>query len=121
MSEISYIHGASATDYALLKQVGRFVKKSRLKMNITQQQLADDAGISRSTLSLLERGETVTLATFIRVLRVLDLLHLITDTFKVSEQISPVLYAKMNKNQRQRARNSDDDFNIAAEPENIGW
>ena len=48
----------------------------------------DDAGISRSTLSLLERGETVTLSTLIQVLRVLGQLN-IMQAFTVQQNISP--------------------------------
>lgn len=39
-----------------------------------------------------------------QVLRVLDLLH-IMDVFKVKNEISPIEYAKLQKNKRQRARN----------------
>ncbi|KXK51732.1 MAG: helix-turn-helix protein [Chlorobi bacterium OLB5] len=64
--------------------------------------LASAAGISRSTLSLLERGETVTLATLIQVLRVLDQLHVI-EAFTVPQTISPLALAKMEKEKRKRA------------------
>jgi len=37
-----------------------------LEQNKTQEMLSQAAGISRLTLSLLERGETVTLATFMQ-------------------------------------------------------
>jgi DNA-binding Xre family transcriptional regulator len=50
--------------------------------------LSHEAGISRSTLSLLERGETVTLATLLQVLRVLDQLQMM-DAFVVEPRISP--------------------------------
>jgi transcriptional regulator with XRE-family HTH domain len=63
--------------------------------------LAEDAGISRSTLSLLERGETVTVATLIRVLRVLDQLQ-IMDVFVITQHQSPLALAKAEKKKRQR-------------------
>ena len=46
----------------LAAHVGAFIKHHRLDQNKTQDVLANEAGISRSTLRLLERGETVTLA-----------------------------------------------------------
>jgi len=64
--------------------------------------LAKAAGISRSTLSLLERGEAVTLATLIQVLRVLDKLFIL-DVFTVEQDISPLMLARMEKKKRKRA------------------
>lgn len=95
------------SDQALTETLGDFIKQNRLNQNRTQQEVAGKAGISRSTLSLLERGETVTLNTFIRVLRVLDLLH-IMDTFEVKPQLSPLELAKMQRDQRKRARRTTD-------------
>ena len=89
-------------DKALAEQIGTFVKHHRIEQNKTQDILANAAGISRSTLSLLERGETVTLATLLQVLRVLDQLH-VMEVFMVQQTISPLALAKMEKNKRKRA------------------
>jgi transcriptional regulator with XRE-family HTH domain len=70
--------------------------------------VASAAGISRSTLSLLERGEKVALSSLIKVLRVLDLLY-IMDVFKVKDEISPIQYAKLLKKKRKRARTKKKD------------
>jgi len=91
------------SDKALTEHIGAFIKHHRLEQNKTQEILAQAAGISRSTLSLLERGETVTLATLIQVLRVLDQLH-IMDVFTIQQTISPLTLAKMEKEKRKRAR-----------------
>ena len=93
------------SDDALAKQIGVFIKHNRLEQNKTQDKVAEDAGISRSTLSLLERGETVTLSTLIQVLRVLDQLQ-VMDAFEVRNRISPLALAKAEKEQRKRARNT---------------
>ena len=69
MTDISYTNWISMSDKALAEQIGAFIKHHRLVQNKTQESLAQAAGISRSTLSLLERGETVTLATLIQVLK----------------------------------------------------
>ncbi|HQT22411.1 MAG: transcriptional regulator [Sphingobacteriales bacterium 17-39-43] len=102
MTEISHTNYNSMSDKALAGQIAAFVKHHRLEQNKSQEQLANAAGISRSTLSLLERGETVTLATLIQVLRVLDLLH-IMEVFTVQQSISPLALAKMERNKRKRA------------------
>jgi len=93
----------SMSDQALSGQIGAFVRHHRLEQNRTQDALAHAAGISRSTLSLLERGQTVTLATLIQVLRVLDQLQ-VMDAFVVEQRISPLALARMQKENRQRAR-----------------
>jgi transcriptional regulator with XRE-family HTH domain len=102
MTDISYINWDAMNDNALAEQIGVFVKHHRMEQNKTQDFLANAAGISRSTLSLLERGETVTIATLLQVLRVLDQLH-IMEAFTVSQTISPLALAKMERDQRKRA------------------
>ncbi len=104
MNDLPYTNWASMSDKALAEQIGTFVKHHRLELNKTQDILAHAAGISRSTLSLLERGETVTMATFIQVLRVLDQLQ-VMDAFVVQKSISPLALAKMEQEKRIRARN----------------
>jgi transcriptional regulator with XRE-family HTH domain len=91
------------SDGALAKNIGNFVKHHRMEQNQSQDSLSKSAGISRSTLSLLERGETVTLATLIRVLRVLEQLH-IMDSFWVTQTLSPLALAKLEKSKRRRVR-----------------
>ncbi len=93
------------SDKALMDCIGTFVRHHRIEQNKTQDQLATDAGISRSTLSLLERGETVTVATLIQVLRVLNQLHVLS-SFEVKQTLSPLALAKLQKAKRQRARST---------------
>jgi transcriptional regulator with XRE-family HTH domain len=90
------------SDQALTEHIGKFVRHHRLEQNRTQESLSHAAGISRSTLSLLERGETVTLATLIQVLRVLDQLE-VMEAFEIQQQISPLALAKAEKQKRRRA------------------
>jgi transcriptional regulator with XRE-family HTH domain len=102
MNDISYINWPSMSDQALAEHIGAFVKHHRMEQNKTQEALAFAAGISRSTLGLLEKGETVTLATLIQVLRVLDQLN-IMQVFTIDNSVSPLVLAKMQKEKRQRA------------------
>ncbi len=115
MTEISYKEWSSMSDSVLAEQIGNFVKHHRLEQNKTQDMLAHAAGISRSTLSLLERGESVTLATLIQVLRVLDQLQ-VMDVFEVQQSISPLAMAKMEQEQRKRARHKKTN-----DPEGADW
>lgn len=105
MIDKSYNNWVSMSDKALMEQVGSFVRHHRLQQNKTQAELSEEAGISRSTLSLLERGETVTVLTLMQVLRVLDQLQ-VMDAFQVEEPVSPIALARLEKEKRQRARKS---------------
>ena len=96
------------SDQALTAYIGSFVKYHRLEQNKTQDMLAHAAGISRSTLSLLERGETVTLATLIQVLRMLDQLQ-VMEAFTVEQEVSPLALVKMQKDKKQRASGRQED------------
>lgn len=99
------------SDKAIAETIGNFVKQHRLEQNRTQEEVAQKAGISRSTLSLLEKGESVTLTTLIQVLRVLELLH-VMDSFQMTKAISPLQLAKLEQQKRVRARhkNQSDDL-----------
>ncbi|MDQ3072323.1 MAG: helix-turn-helix transcriptional regulator [Bacteroidota bacterium] len=102
MTDKSFKNWPQMSDKALAKHIGSFVRHHRLDQNQTQDTLAHAAAISRSTLSLLERGEAVTLATLIQVLRVLDQLH-VMEAFIVEKSISPLALVKKQKEERQRA------------------
>jgi len=93
------------SDKALAEHIENFVKEKRMELNKTQDVLAHAAGISRSTLSLLERGETVTVATLLQVLRVLDQLHVL-GAFTVQQTVSPLQLAKIALKKRKRAGRS---------------
>ncbi|MBU2915959.1 helix-turn-helix domain-containing protein [Reichenbachiella agariperforans] len=95
----------SMSDQAILEEIGSFIKEHRLQQNKTQGELAKEANISRSTLSLLEKGETGTVSILIQILRVLDQLHVL-DKFHGTEQFSPLQLARLEQEKRQRARKS---------------
>lgn len=102
MTDLSNMKWLSMSDTALMGHIGAFVRHHRLQQNRTQDNLARDAGISRSTLSLLEKGETVTVATLIQVLRVLDKLE-VMEAFTVKQIVSPLAMAKAQLGKRKRA------------------
>lgn len=117
MNDISYNNMDLLSDKALMEQIGRFVQSHRLNQNKTQDEVSRAAGMSRSTLSLLERGEKVRIDSLIQVLRVLGLLH-VMDVFQIQEEISPLDYAKIKKKQRKQASSKkSDDQN----KDDLGW
>ena len=108
MTDLSYNNWDSMSDRLLAEHIASFIRHQRMEQNKTQDLLAREAGISRSTLSLLERGETVTLSTLIQVLRVLNQLH-IMEVFNINQAISPLVLAKIEKKKRKRASNNTND------------
>lgn len=91
------------SDAGIARRIGEFVRHHRLEQNRTQEEVAHAAGISRSTLSLLEKGRPVTIPTLIQVLRILDRLEVL-DGFTVVPVLSPLLLAKEAEASRKRAR-----------------
>lgn len=62
------------TDGAVLSELGARLERTRLARNLTQRQLAQEAGVERKVVARIEAGESVKLTSFVRVLRVLGLL-----------------------------------------------
>ena len=97
------------TDTAVLAEIGQRVERLRLEHNITQAELAREAGISRRTLVRLEQGEErVGAATLLRVLRALSLLEGVEQL--VPEGLpSPIEQLRTQGRRRQRATGSKRD------------
>lgn len=91
------------TDEALLKLIGKRLAAIRLARNLTQQQLAEQAGLGLRTVQRLELGAAATqLSGFLRVCRVLDLVeHL--ETLIPEPAASPMAQLKAQRRKRQRA------------------
>ncbi|MHA7128442.1 helix-turn-helix domain-containing protein [Algoriphagus namhaensis] len=97
---------AALSDSAIVQAIGEFIKGTRLNRNITQADLATQAGLNRWTLSQIENGESINLSSLIQILRALDQLNLLQG-FELKNELSPLELAKMQKKKRERARGSD--------------
>lgn len=92
-----------ATSQQIERALGRRLEALRLSRNLTQADLAAAAGVSQSTIKRLERGDTISLETFIRVLIALRLQgHLAT--LLPDPGIRPVERVSGLKRERRRAR-----------------
>lgn len=103
MSENTYINWSILNDEAIEKKIGFYVKRVRQRQGKTQQELAQQADISRSTLSLLEAGESGNLKTLIKVLRVLQKLSAFKE-FEFIETFSPLALAEAQHPTIKRVR-----------------
>lgn len=92
----------SASDIAALKTMGEFIRYHRLQQNKTQQQLAEEAGINRTTLIEFEQGKRSNTMTMVQLLRALNQLSVLTP-FQISKQLSPLQLAKLEQKERKRA------------------
>ena len=90
------------TDEAVLKVLGRRIAERRLAKNLTQNDLAVQAGVSKSTVVRIEDGASTQLANLTRILRDLELLPNI-DLLIPETPISPVELVKRGGMQRKRA------------------
>ena len=90
------------SDRAVMTLIGERVQKERLNQNLTQQEIAEHAGIGVRTVKSLEAGERTTVDTLIRALRALGRLGTI-DAFLPEPGLSPLQLAKLQGRERQRA------------------
>lgn len=90
------------SDSAVISEIGKFIKSRRIEQNLTQEEVAHKAAISRSTLSLAERGEKITLGNLVKIIRVLDAMY-VFNHFKEVKQISPMQLTKEEEKKRKRA------------------
>ena len=94
-------------DMIIMKRIGHHLRVVRLRQNITQQSLADAAGISLSSLKKIEKGEIKSFDSFLRMLRMLGKLD-VFQSLVDEEPMSPseyyeLVHAHAAKHQRQRA------------------
>ncbi len=90
------------SDRAILREIGRRLRRLRLEQNLSQQSVAELAGLSRTTVSMLERGTPASILTLISLLRALRALDEL-DAFLPELGPSPLQLAKMKGRQRVRA------------------
>lgn len=119
MTDYSYQKMAQMSDGSIIRMIGTFIQQERLNQNRTQDEVAKHAAISRSTLSLLEKGEKVNLNTLIKVLRVLNQLH-VFEVFEARPQLDPNEYFEMKQKQYRQRASKTDTFNEPSGPE-LEW
>lgn len=94
----------SRSDAQYIKTIGEFIRNSRLEQNKTQEQLATEAGVNRTTLSQLEKGKGVNLVSLIQLLRALKRLDVLGEMEIKPNVISPMQLAALEQEKRYRVR-----------------
>ena len=93
---------AQNTDEIVLAELGERLARTRLERNISQQELATEAGVSKSTVERVEAGAGSKVSNLIRILRVLGLLDRL-DTLVPEPLPSPIERLKLEGRRRRRA------------------
>ena len=62
------------TDDAILAEIGERIARRRLDLQLTQADVAEQAGVAKRTVERIEAGGSAQMSSMIRILRGLDLL-----------------------------------------------
>lgn len=93
----------TASDDAILVELGQRLAARRLAKNLTQAALAEEAGVSKRTIERLESGEVASrLSALVRACRALDLLDRL-EALVPEPTASPVEQLKLAGKRRKRA------------------
>lgn len=93
------------TDDAILVEIGKRIARCRLDHQLTQADVAEQAGVSKRTVERIEAGASAQMSTIIRILRVLDLLEGL-DRLIPEPGPRPMDLLKLKGKVRQRASSS---------------
>jgi transcriptional regulator with XRE-family HTH domain len=103
---------SSQIEAALCKRV----ESIRLSRNMTQQQLAEEAGVSVRTVGRLEKGQGVSLDTFVRVLTALRIQQSL-ESLLPDPTVRPIERVGAGTGERKRARPA----RVSDEPPAWSW
>ena len=90
-------------DKMIFEKIGNRVRQVRLKQNITQQSLAEAAGVSLSSVKKIEKGEIGSFDSLLRLLRTLGLLDVLQPLVE-EEQLSPNEYYELVHTSKNKTR-----------------
>jgi transcriptional regulator with XRE-family HTH domain len=103
------------TDTAILHEVGARLERRRIDAELTQAQLAEEAGISKRTVERIEAGHSTDFLMLLRVLRVLKMLEPLDQLVPDLPQ-SPLTLLKSRGRTRKRVGHSRRPDTAASKP-----
>lgn len=109
----------SMTNNAIAQELGHRIEQLRLEKNITQQQLADEIGLSRVSYRQLAKG-AAKFENIIAALRALGRLDLV-EQFIPETTFSPMAQLKLKGKQPQRASRQRDNAVADNTNKDLDW
>jgi len=107
------------TDEAILTELGVRIARRRLELQLTQGNLAEQAGVAKRTVERIEAGASAQMSSLIRVFRVLELLPNL-ELLLPDVQPSPMDLLRQKGKVRQRA-SGQRQANRTKEPQPWSW
>ena len=96
------------TNAAILQTLGERLKEYRLRRNLQQAELAKFAGVNVSTVSRIEKGQNIMIDSYLRIMRVLDMLDNLEE-FIPEPPRSPLLMKKLQGKNKQRIKKAKEE------------
>lgn len=93
---------AIAPSDAVITALFERIEKIRLSRNISQAALAKEAGVSRSTMTRLARGQSISVDSFVRIMQALGLADHLAALLP-NPGVRPVERIRLDGNERRRA------------------
>jgi len=107
------------TDEAILSELGVRIARRRLELQLTQGNLAEQAGVAKRTVERIEAGASAQMSSLIRIFRVLELLPNL-ELVLPDAQPSPMDLLRQKGKVRQRA-SGQRQANRTKEPQSWSW
>ena len=108
-----------ASSEAVIEALCRRLEEIRLSRNASQAGLAEEAGVSRSTMTRIADGKPVSLDSFVRVMLALRLADHLAALLP-DPGVRPVDRARLGGRERRRARPKPDPESAGSRP-NWAW
>ena len=93
---------------AILQKMGRRMRDYRIRMEMTQGELAEKSGVSMGTIVRLEQGSPISTSLLVSILRTMGLLENL-EALLPELSISPIQMRKMQGKQIQRIRHKKEE------------
>ena len=94
------------TEQEILKEMGARLKKIRLQQNLTQKEMSEEVGLSVSTISLIEQGNSTSTESLVRILTRLNRINDFETVFRIGENLELKLKFEKAKLKSERKRAS---------------
>lgn len=96
------------SDPAILQRMGRRIRDYRIRMELTQGELAEKSGVSMGTIVRVEQGKPISTLLFLSMLRTMGLLENL-EVLLPELSISPIQMRKIQGKKVQRIRHKKED------------